>query len=38
MKQGTLSLTSYVSACFMHSPSVGVIYYLVIALFMVKPM
>jgi hypothetical protein len=37
-KQGTLSSRSYAYACFMHAPSVGVIYYLVIAPFLVKPM
>jgi hypothetical protein len=31
-------LRSYAYACFMHAPSVDVIYCLVIALFQVKPM
>jgi hypothetical protein len=31
-------LRSYAYACFMHAPSVDVIYCLVIALFLVKPM
>jgi hypothetical protein len=38
LKQGTLSSRSYAYACFMHAPSVGVIYYLVIAPFLVKSM
>jgi hypothetical protein len=38
LKQGTLSLRSYAYACFMHAPNVRVNYYLVIALFLVKPM
>jgi hypothetical protein len=31
-------LRSYAYACFMHAPNVDVIYCLVIALFLVKPM
>jgi hypothetical protein len=38
LKQGTLLLKGYDYACFMHAPSVDVIYCLVIALFLVKPM
>jgi hypothetical protein len=37
-KRGTLSSRSYDYACFMHAPSVDIIYYLVVALFPVKPM
>jgi hypothetical protein len=33
LKRGTLLLRSYAYACFMHAPSVDVIYCLVIALF-----
>jgi hypothetical protein len=33
----TLLLRSYAYACFMHAPSVDVIYFLVIALFLVNP-
>jgi hypothetical protein len=36
--QGTLSLRIYDYAYFMHAPSVCVIYYLVIAPFLIKPM
>jgi hypothetical protein len=38
LKRGTLSSKNYVYACFMHAPNVGVIYYLVIVPFLVKPM
>jgi hypothetical protein len=38
LKQGTLSSRSYAYVCFMNAPSVVVIYYLVIALFLVKSM
>jgi hypothetical protein len=37
-KRGTLSLRSYDYACFMHAPSVDVIYCLIVALFLVKSM
>jgi hypothetical protein len=37
-ERGTLLLRSYAYACFMHAPSVDVIYCLVIALFLVKPL
>jgi hypothetical protein len=36
LKQGTLSLRSYAYACFMPAPNVGVICYLVIALFLAQ--
>jgi hypothetical protein len=38
LKRCTLSLRNYAYACFMHAPSVDVIYCLVVALFLVKPM
>jgi hypothetical protein len=38
LKQGTPSLRNYANVCFMHAPSVGVIYCLVLASFLVKPM
>jgi hypothetical protein len=38
LKQGTLLLKRYAYACFMHAPSVDVIYCLVIALFLVTLM
>jgi hypothetical protein len=38
LKQGRLLLRSYDYSFFMRAPSVGVIYCLVIALFLVKPM
>jgi hypothetical protein len=36
MKQGTPFLRNFVFACFMHAPSLDVIYCLVLALFLVK--
>jgi hypothetical protein len=36
LKQGTLSSRSYAYAYFIHAPSVAVIYYLVIAPFLVN--
>jgi hypothetical protein len=38
LKRGTLSLRSYAYTCFMHAPSVDVIYCLIVALFLVKLM
>jgi hypothetical protein len=38
LKQGTPSLRNYAYAYFMHAPSVGVSYCLVLAQFLVKPM
>jgi hypothetical protein len=38
LKQGTPSSRNYAYACFMHAPSLGVIFCLVLALFLVKPM
>jgi hypothetical protein len=38
LKRGTLSSKSYADACFMCAPSVDVIFCLVIAPFLVKPM
>jgi hypothetical protein len=38
LKQGTPSLINYAYACFVHAPSLGVIYCLVLALFPIKPM
>jgi hypothetical protein len=38
LKQGTPSVRNYAYACFMHAPSLGVIYFLVLALCLVKLM